>query len=86
MISEDEARSAIEFQDCFVVQYNADQRDILLAQAEKHQGKACPEGFTYRSDSNTEWMTVNELKEMVERIADDYAIEKSRFSMTGVSQ
>jgi len=86
LISEDEARSAIEFQDCFVVQYNAHQRDILLAQAQKHKGKACPEGFIYRSDSNTEWMTVDELKEMVERTADDYTIEKSRFSMTGVPQ
>ena len=86
LISEDEARAAVEFQDCFVVQYNCDQRDVLLAQAEKYGGKACPEGFVYRSDANTEWMTVEELRQMSERIADDYTIEKSRFSMTGVPQ
>lgn len=86
LISEDEARSAIQFKDCFVVQYNADHRDILLAQADKYRGKLCPEGFVYSSDANTEWMTVNELREMAERIVDDYTIEKSRFSMTGVPQ
>ena len=86
LISEDEARSAVKFQDCFVVQHNPDQRDILIAQAEKYGGQVCQEGFIYRSDSNSEWMTVEELQQMTERIADDYTIEKSRFSMTGVPE
>ena len=86
LISEDEARSAIQFKECFVVQYDSDKRDILLAQAEKYGGQACPEGFVYRSDINDEWMSVKELREMGDRIADDYVIEKSRFSMTGIPE
>jgi UDP-N-acetylglucosamine 4,6-dehydratase (inverting) len=30
-------------------------------------GKLVPEGFVYSSDNNTEWMTINELREWIEK-------------------
>ncbi len=38
-------------------------------------GKKVPEGFTYSSDSNKEWMSVNELKQLIE-------ISRSKFEKT----
>ena len=29
-------------------------------------GKKVPEGFSYTSDNNTEWMTITQLKEWIE--------------------
>ena len=49
-------------------------------------GQACPEGFRYTSDNNTQWLKVNDLKELVEKISDDYSIEHSRWSMDDVPE
>lgn len=77
LISEDEARNAVMFKDCFVVQPDVDLRKELA----KGKGRLCPEGFIYSSGDNDEWLSVLDLKKLVEQIADDYAIEGSRWSM-----
>ena len=82
LISEDEARNATAFKDCFVVQPDADLRAELL----KGKGKPCPEGFGYDSGDNDTWLSVPELKKLVDQIADDYAIEDSRWAMDDVPE
>jgi FlaA1/EpsC-like NDP-sugar epimerase len=62
LLSEDEARNAIERDDMFVIQ---------PAQAwwrkENWKGDASlPEGFRYSSDSNAHWLTAERLYELVE--------------------
>lgn len=82
LISEDEARNAVMFRDCFVVQSNVDLRKELA----KGKGRVCPEGFVYTSGDNDAWLSVSDLKKLVDQIADDYAIEDSRWSMDDVPE
>ena len=82
LISEDEARNAVRFKDCFVVQANPELRRELV----KGKGSLCSEGFGYNSGGNDDWLSVPELMELVDQIADDYAIEDSRWSMDDVPE
>ncbi|NTV28867.1 MAG: UDP-N-acetylglucosamine 4,6-dehydratase (inverting) [Candidatus Omnitrophica bacterium] len=77
LISEDEARNSVMFRDCFVVQADPELRGELV----KGKGRICPEGFGYNSGDNDAWLKVSELKKLVDQVADDYAIEESRWSM-----
>ncbi len=61
MITEDDARNCLEYDDYFVIQpqfawWNMD----LLS-----SGKALEEGFSYSSDKNTEWLSIEQLKELL---------------------
>jgi UDP-N-acetylglucosamine 4,6-dehydratase len=63
MVPEDDARRTIEMEDYFVIQPD----HIFWGQEsmEKYKaGKKCPDGFKYSSDTNTKWLTVEELKEI----------------------
>ena len=82
LISEDDARNAVGFKDCFVVQSDAVLRKALL----KGKGKLCPEGFSYNSGENDRWLTVPQLGKLVDQIADDYTIEKSRWAMNDIPE
>ncbi|MEA3210637.1 MAG: UDP-N-acetylglucosamine 4,6-dehydratase/5-epimerase [Chthoniobacter sp.] len=58
LISEDEARSSLEFDDMFVVQplhpwWRGDRWQ---------HGRTLPEGFRYSSDNNTQWLKVEDLR------------------------
>lgn len=86
LISEDEARHTIQFKECYIVQPNARLQKDLLVNGKKGGGKRCPENFRYSSDTNNQWLTVKELRELVKQISDDYAIENSRWSMEDVPQ
>ncbi|HDG98263.1 MAG TPA: UDP-N-acetylglucosamine 4,6-dehydratase (inverting) [Desulfobacterales bacterium] len=62
LITEEEARHAREFDTYFVIEpefpfWNKDNLD---------GGKPLPEGFKYTSDTNTWWLTKEELKQMIE--------------------
>jgi len=81
LISVDDARNAVAFKECFVIQAEPNARAALTAEG---KGKPCAEGFSYTSDSNSDWMTVAQLRELVDQIADDYAIEQSRWAMEDV--
>ncbi len=65
MIPEDEARHTLEFENHFVIQPNfpwwGSQKQLV-----KDGGKLCEDGFSYRSDTNTEWLSVEDLKKIVE--------------------
>jgi len=82
LISEDEARSAVEFNECFIVQPQPKLREALL----EGEGKPCPESFRYASDTNPEWLTVKDLQRLVEQIHSDYEIETRRWSLEDVPQ
>lgn len=82
LISEDEARNSIIFKDCFVVQSNVDLRKELA----KDKGRLCPEGFVYNSEDNDAWLSVADLRKLVDQTVDDYAIENSRWSMDDVPE
>jgi UDP-N-acetylglucosamine 4,6-dehydratase/5-epimerase len=80
MISPDDARNTVAFKDCYVIQADAGKRSQLM----EGEGDPCPDGFEYTSKNNDKWMGVDELRELIEQIADDYTIEKSRWSMDDV--
>lgn len=82
LISEDEARNSVEFKECYIIQPHAEKRKALT----RGEGKICPEGFRYTSESNNSWLTVPQLRELIEKIHQDYEIESSRWSMKDVPQ
>ncbi len=82
LISEDEARNAVAFKDCFIVQSDVRMAKALL----KGKGERCKEGFSYDSGDNDRWLTVADLRKLVDQIADDYTIEKSRWAMGDIPE
>lgn len=77
MVADDDARQAVEMEDCFVIPapfdfgHNKDWRA---------HGRACSEGFRYGSDTNERWLTEKELVAMVAHLdlpeARDFARER----------
>jgi UDP-N-acetylglucosamine 4,6-dehydratase len=64
MIPEDNAHHTVEFDDFFVIQpefpwWNQDNWQA---------GRPCPEGFRYSSDTNDRWLSVEELREMIQKL------------------
>ena len=64
LVSPEESRSTLEFQDMFVVQpahkwWNGDNLDV---------GKPLPDGFSYTSDNNTQQLSVEELREIIAKL------------------
>lgn len=61
MITEDDARHTLEYDDYFVIQ-----PEFPWWSAEySNGGKSLPEGFTYVSNVNNQWLSVDELRELV---------------------
>ena len=84
LIGKNDTRNTLEFKDFYLIRPDRYyQTEIINSE---NGGKPCPEGFEYTSQNNTDWLSVEDLKQIVERIADDYAIEKSRWSKEGVPQ
>jgi UDP-N-acetylglucosamine 4,6-dehydratase len=65
MIPEDDARITLEFDTQFVIQPNFPWWDHKQA-LKNAGGKECPDGFSYRSDTNTEWLSVSELQDIIQ--------------------
>jgi UDP-N-acetylglucosamine 4,6-dehydratase len=84
LIGEDEGRNTTEYKDCYVVRQNDFVEENLPST--DNGGRPCPKGFEYTSDKNPERLSVEELRDILERIADDYTIEKTRWSMEDVPQ
>lgn len=61
MVSEDEARHTLELDDMYVIQpAHPWWRSDYWA-----TGRTLPEGFRYSSDTNSQWLSVDQLREMV---------------------
>jgi UDP-N-acetylglucosamine 4,6-dehydratase len=61
LVSEDEARHTLELNDMYVIQPT---HPWWFSKGWEH-GKSLPEGFRYSSDTNTQWLSVDQLRDMV---------------------
>jgi UDP-N-acetylglucosamine 4,6-dehydratase len=65
LISEDESRNTIELKDMYVVQ---PAEMTWFGRDWEKQGKAVADGFRYTSNSNEQWLTVNQIREIISPI------------------
>ena len=66
LISEDEARSTVELEDMFVVQpVDTPWETQWRGQEWAQKGKSLPDGFLYASNNNPEWMTIEQIQDMI---------------------
>lgn len=66
LIPEDEARRTLEFDEYYVIQ---PEHTFWEINNTKHKsGKICADGFKYTSDNNTQWLTVEKIKEIIHDI------------------
>ena len=63
LISEDEARHTVELEPMFVVQ---PAEALWFGYSWNGRGKPLPEGFRYGSDNNDRWLTVEEMRQLIE--------------------
>jgi len=82
LIGEDEGRNTTEYNDCYVIRQNEYRQNL----SNDNGGRRCSEGFYYTSDNNANVMTIEELRETLKRIENDYTIEKTRWSMDDIPQ
>ena len=85
LISEEEGRNTIEYKDCYIIQQNSSRLE-KVRESNPNNGKVCTDGFSYTSENNPWTMTIDELRTVLEKIADDYSIEKARWSLEDVPQ
>ncbi len=74
LITEDDARQSLEFDDHFILQPNFgwwDKESHLV----KSKGRPCPEGFSYTSVNNTEWLDVEDIRAMINGYCQDHGLE-----------
>jgi UDP-N-acetylglucosamine 4,6-dehydratase len=63
MVPEDDAHNAFEYDDHFIIRsLSAGSGNALL---NGNGGRPCPEGFRYSSDNNSSWLSVHELRKLV---------------------
>lgn len=60
MVPEDDARNTLEYDDCYVIC-----SPTVKARYHGNGGRPCPENFRYSSDTNPRWLTVEELRQLV---------------------
>ncbi len=62
LISDDESRNAVELDDMFVVQ---PAEALWFGHEWEKRGKMLPDDFRYASNTNTEWLNVDQIRELV---------------------
>jgi UDP-N-acetylglucosamine 4,6-dehydratase/5-epimerase len=62
LIHEDEARTAVETEDMYVVQPTA---ELWFGHEWQETGHTLPDGFRYASDTNPEWLTIEQIRAMI---------------------
>ena len=73
MVPEDDAHHTFEYDDYFAILPTFDGWDSESYVA-KHGGKKCSDGFRYSSETNTQWLSVDEIRAMAglsEAISDE---------------
>lgn len=65
LINEDEARATVEMEDMFVVQPSA---ALWFGYDWQSQGQPLPDGFRYTSETNPQWLSVDQIKQIVSEI------------------
>ncbi len=66
MITEEDSRSTYEYDDHYIIYPQFDWWD--WKKHLKEGGKKVPEGFRYSSDTNTDWLSVDDLKEKLKTL------------------
>ncbi len=69
LISEDEARHSIDLPDMFVVEPPG---ALWFGHGWREQGKPLQEGYRYASNTNDQWLEVEEIREMIQPFEDFY--------------
>ena len=64
MVTEDDARHTVEHEDSYAILPSFHDWDSSNY-VNQNGGKPCPDGFRYSSDTNTQWLTVEQLQKMV---------------------
>ncbi len=64
MIGEDDARLALEYEQYYIVEPNP-QAALFDRGPAPPGGKPCPEGFRYSSDTNSQWLSVEQMRRML---------------------
>ncbi len=73
LLNEDEARNTVELDDIFVIQ---PPEAMWFGYAWSERGKPLPEGYQYVSNTNTEWLTVEQIRAMIEPFEKAYKAGK----------
>ncbi len=73
LISEDEARTTVELDDMYVVQ---PAEALWFGRAWENQGKLITEEFRYASNTNTEWLDVDQINSIILPIEQDFLAGK----------
>jgi UDP-N-acetylglucosamine 4,6-dehydratase len=68
LISEDESRHTVEMDDLFVVMPAERIWAKPFGWDWENQGKALPDGFRYASNNNPQWLTVEQIRDMIRPI------------------
>jgi len=73
LVSEDDARLTVELKDRYVIQpiHSYWGKKTAGKKRARNQGKACPDGFRYSSDSNTWWLNDAEIQKLVAEAQSD---------------
>ena len=69
LISEDEARTTIELEDMYVVE---PAEALWFGRDWEEKGKRLNDGYRYASNTNTEWLELSEIKEIVAPIEEAF--------------
>jgi len=64
MVPEDDAYHTLEYEDYYAVLPTFDGWDAQRY-IERYGGTPCPDGFRYSSDTNTRWLSIEELQAMI---------------------
>ena len=77
MVPTDEARHTIELDDCYVIKPAIDPCG-RFSDANQSGGRCCPDGFSYSSDSNTQWLSIEQLRAMVQSFQEESSNLRNR--------
>jgi len=69
LISEDEARTVVEMEDMYIVQ---PAEAFWFGREWENMGKLLKDDFRYASNTNSEWLTLQELSEIIQPIEQEY--------------
>jgi len=70
MITETDAFQTIETPGGYIIVpmlHDTPPEKLMAEYARHHQGKPVPAGFSYNSGTNTDWLSVDQLKELIEK-------------------
>jgi UDP-N-acetylglucosamine 4,6-dehydratase/5-epimerase len=65
LVSEDDARLALEYDEYFAILPSVEAANFHREPLPEG-GRSCPEGFSYASNTNSQWLTVEALRRMID--------------------